>query len=424
MTGAAPVTSTTSVTGTSGPVPPARAARALAIAAAADSVGSGLFASSATVFFVSQGVVTGAQAALAATVAGVTALSLQAWAGRFADRVDVPRGYAVVTVLRAIAYLGFVAVGGFAGYLALLVAAVATDRIASPLFQLLVAQYVPDERRVATMARVRTYRNVGLAAGFAAAALVLAVGADAVRWAFAANAASFLGLAAVALWLRRSGPGRSTRRPAAAPGQAPRGPAPSRDGRYVTFTSANAILSLHDAVLFVGIPIWLVERTDLDLSIVPLTLVLNAALTVAAQTVLTRVLARGLALRSLLVPAGVLLVVACGCMAFVTRDAPTGAATALLAVAVVALSIAENVQAVVGWELSFELAPVDERARYVATFNVGVSAQKALGGGAVTGLLLSTGPAGWGLLAAAFAGAALVVRHTARPTHPEVLCTS
>jgi len=49
--------------------------------------------------------------------------------------------------------------------------------------------------------------------------------------------------------------------------------------------ASNAVLSLHDALSFVGIPLWLLKITHLDLSLVPLTLVLNALITIATQMV-------------------------------------------------------------------------------------------------------------------------------------------
>lgn len=397
-------------------VAPAAVARALALAAAADSVGSGVFASTATVFFVSHGIIGAGQAALAATVAGVTALAVQAVTGQLANRIDVPRVYAAVTALRCVAYLGFVFVDDVASYFSLLVVAVCADRTASPLFQLLVAVAVPGDCRVRTMARVRAYRNVGLAAGFGLAALALAAGELAVRLAFTLNAMSFLGLSAVALWLRRGG--ADPRRPQVVAQAEARSAAPSRDRRYLAFTVGNAVLSLHDAVLFVGIPIWLVERTDLSLSVVPLALVLNAGITVAAQTVLARSLTGGRAVRTLLMPAGGLLLAACGCMVFVTRGTADLLALTLLCAAITALSIGENVQAVAGWELSFELAPERDHGRHVALFNVGISAQKAVGPGIVTATLLMGGPVGWGALGVVFLISAAVVRVAAGSAAP------
>ncbi|QHT57566.1 MFS transporter [Cellulomonas sp. H30R-01] len=407
-----------------------RRVRPLVLAAGLDSVGTGVFAASATVFFVSTGVVTAAQAATAATVAGVVALLVQAASTRAVARVDVPLAYAVVSVVRCLAYLGFVLVDDPPAYVALLLVGVCSDRAASPLFQLLVAQAVPDDRRVTAMARVRSVRNVGLAVGFGLAAATLALGPTAVRASFVLNAVSFLGLAGVALRLRRAATvtGAPVAEPASSvpPHASPGVRSPWRDRRYVALTVGNAVLSLHDALLFIGIPLWLVERTDLELSLVPLTLVLNAVLTVAAQAVIARALARGRPVASLVLPAAVLLVGACAAMAFVTTGTPEALAVGLLAVAVVALSIAENLQAVAGWELSFVLVPEGGRARYVAAFNVGVSAQKALGPGAVTSALLIAGTAGWAALAVAFAGAALVLRAAARPRPDvqETTCTS
>lgn len=395
-------------------LPADKAGRALAYAAAVDSVGTGIFASSSTVFFVGHQIVSAEQAVLAVTVSGLLAFAAQGALGLVIDRINTHVAYAAIMLVRLVAYAGFAVANDFASYAALLVIGTCADRAASPLFQLIVVDSVTDDTRTRTMAAVRALRNIGLAVGFGLAAAVLATGSDmAMRAAFVLNGASFLGLALVALRLR----GRRSAPPAAAPRRetATTG-RPWRDRRYVVFTIANAVLSLHDALLFVGIPLWLVERTDLSLSLVPLILVLNAVITVVVQGVLARVLERGYPATRLVPPTAIALVLACAAMAFVGRGIPVAAAVALLIGATVLLSVAENTQAVLGWELSVALAAPDARSRYLSLYNLGVTAQRTAGPAVVTSLLLAVGLPGWGALAALFVtGAAAVTFAAGRP---------
>lgn len=392
-------------------LPADRSGRALAYAASLDSAGTGIFSSSSTVFFVGHHIVGAEQAVLAVTVSGILAFAVQSALGLVIDRIDSHVAYAAIMVLRLFAYAGFALANGFTSYATLLVIGTCADRAASPLFQLIVVGSVSDDTRTQTMAAVRALRNIGLAVGFGLAAAVLATGSDlAMRASFILNGVSFLGLALVALWLRR----QQTAQRAASPRHAtiPAG-SPWRDRRYVVFTLSNTALSLHDSLLFVGIPLWLVERTDLSPSLVPLTLVLNAVITVIAQGVLARMMKGGFPVSRLVIPTVLALVLACVTMAFVGRGIPAMAAVALLIGATILLSVAENTQAVLGWELSVTLASPDARSRYLSLYNLGVTAERTAGPAIVTSLLLSLGLSGWGALAALFITGAAALRLTA-----------
>ncbi len=78
-----------------------------------------------------------------------------------------------------------------------------------------------------------------------------------------------------------------------------------------------------------------------------------------------------------------------------------GATFAILAilVAVVVLSVAENIQEVAAWELSAELSPEAARARYLGAFSLGFSGQKVIGPTLLVVVLLPTGLIAWPVLA-------------------------
>lgn len=406
-----------------GLLPSERAGRALAYAAALDSVGTGIFASSSTVFFVGHHVVGAEQAVLAVTVSGLLAFAVQGVLGLVIDQINAHVAYAAIMFLRLVAYAGFAVANDFESYAVLLVIGTCADRAASPLFQLIVVGSVPDNGRIRTMAAVRALRNIGMAVGFSLAAAVLASGSDlAMRATFVFNGVSFLGLALVALWLRRQ---RSALRAAAPDHDAAPTGSPWRDRRYVVFTVSNAVLSLHDALLFTGIPLWLVERTDLSQSLVPLTLVLNVVITVISQGVLARAMERGLQPSRLVLPTAVGLVLACTPMGFVRHGTPDVTAVALLIGVAILLSVAENTQAVLGWELSVALAAPHARSRYLSLYNLGVTAQRTAGPAVVTSLLLTLGLPGWGALTVLFATGATALNFvTAQPTQKEkTACT-
>jgi hypothetical protein len=420
------------------PLPKEASGRLLAYAAAADSVGSGIFAASSVAFFVGHGFVTATEAALAITVSGLLALGVQAVLGRFSDNLSSHSTYAAIMIARAVVYSGFIWAADFPTYAVLLLLGVSADRAASPFFQIIVSESVSEAGRTRTMASVRALRNLGLGVGFAIAAAVLATDLEmAMRIAFGVNAASFLVLAWAALHLRStlhrfnddtapSGRTPSPQKIDAKDGSA-RGEggasaerasrSPWRDWRYVLFTAGNAVLSLHNGLLFVGIPLWIVERTDLSLSLIPVTLVINAVITVLAQGALAALLERGITVRPLVPLTAASLVVACTLMAFIGEGTPRDVSMGLLLAGIVVLSIAENLQAVVGWELSFSMASPDAKGRYISLYNLGVSAERAAGPAVTTAALLGLGITGWGILSAGFLLAAGCVAAASKNHH-------
>jgi hypothetical protein len=108
-----------------------------------------------------------------------------------------------------------------------------------------------------------------------------------------------------------------------------------------------------------------------------------------------------------------LMAVCCGFLALGHAASAAMAVFAIL-VAVVVLSVAENLHAVAAWELSAELSPEAARARYLGAFSLAVTGQKVVGPTLLVVVLMPTGLIAWPALAAAFGTAALVSRTAAR----------
>jgi hypothetical protein len=104
------------------------------------------------------------------------------------------------------------------------------------------------------------------------------------------------------------------------------------------------------------------------------------------------------------------------CCGFLALGQTASAAMAVFAilVAVVVLSVAENLHAVAAWELSAELSPEAARARYLGAFSLAVTGQKVVGPTLLVVVLMPTGLIAWPVLAGAFGTAALVSRTAAR----------
>ncbi|MDX3236347.1 MFS transporter [Streptomyces sp. ME03-5709C] len=400
-------------------LPKTPAGRRLAAGAAVDSVGSGMFLAASTLYFVTVVGLPAARVGLVLSVAAVAGLLSPVPLGRLADRVGPVRVYVALLALRGLGYAGFALIDDFWSYAVLICVLTALDRGCSPLQQVVVGIVEGGQNQTRTMASIRSVRNIGLTAGFLLAGAVLAIQERAAFVAlFLANAATFWVIAAVVEQLRR----RAAAVPPAAP--APQADAaepqpaavrsPFRDLRFMLFTVSNGVLSLHDSVLFVLLPLWLTTATDAPSSAVSVLLAANTVLTVLLQVYVARFAETTAGALRLVPVALVPLLVSCAAFAG-AEHVPVWPAAACAVLAVVLLTVGENLHSIAVWNLSYELSPAPARSRYLAAFSLGMTGQQIIGPVLMTGVLLPLGTAGWAVLAAVFALAAVVVRATGAP---------
>jgi MFS family permease len=392
------------------------AGRTLAIGAGIDSLGTGMFFASFALYFVGIVGIPPGRVALAATMAGALALLAPVPLGRLADRVGTGRFYVALLLLRGLGYGCFAFVDDFTGFLLLTVLLTAADRSSSPIQQAVVTALIGGKERTRTMASIRAVRNIGLTVGFLLAGGAFAAAQPALfTLIFLGNGLSFVVVAAmVSLALSRSGAAAARTTPVApGPPSAAQVRSPFRDRWFMVFTASNGVLSLYDTVLIVLLPIWITTHTAVPMAWVPVLMAVNTVLTVLLQVYAARFADGPAAATRLLVLSGALMAVCCGFLALGQAASAAMAVFAIL-VAVVVLSVAENLHAVAAWELSAELSPEGTRARYLGAFSLAVTGQKVVGPTLLVVVLMPTGLIAWPALAAAFGTAALVSRTAAR----------
>ena len=260
--------------------PRTRSGRVLASAAMADSVGSGLFLALIPVFVVAKLGIDPVKVGLVLGAANLFGLLSPLPAGRLSDRFGPGPVWSVLLASRAVGYAGFLFVGSFTEYAVLTCALSLLDRGSSPVQQAFIIQVEPPDERTRSVAIIRTVRNAGMSVGLLLSALAIAV--DAYRIAFAFNAASYLVLL-LAVWTLR---GQAVPRSVPREGEDTRGNV-LRDRRYLLMSIGNAVLMLHDSVLFTLIPLWMVTKTAAPVWLVGPLLALNTVLTVLLQVPLT-----------------------------------------------------------------------------------------------------------------------------------------
>ncbi|MFJ7159861.1 MFS transporter [Streptomyces sp. NPDC101118] len=420
--------------------PGGRDARIMLFAQLLDRTGTGVWAASMVLFFTfvigldagRLGLMLGAGA-----VAGIVGSPI---AGHLAERFAVRPLLIACHLLRLAALLALLVVTRFEALLLIVALTFLGDRAAKTL-EMLFATRVAGERRATYQALSRSAANAGYAIGAGLAAAGLAVGTrDAYELLILANVLSFL-LAAALTWrtaepqvLRTAEPpaGHTAGPPAAAPpgpsGEAAAGPAhaaaaaapagpaavaanPWRDRGYLRFVLLDIPLCLDDAILSVGLPLWLVHHTDAPHALVPAFLFLNTVLVVVLQLPVSAKVERPRQAARSVAWYGLFLLGACALVALTPAHGPWTASATLLAAAVL-VTAAELVRSVSSWELAVSLAPSEGKASYLGVAGISSATQKAAGPLLLTAAVMPTGPAGWLALGVVVTGLSLLQRRT------------
>ncbi|MFG2502089.1 MFS transporter [Streptomyces sp. NPDC048441] len=374
--------------------------------------GTGLWMGAAALYFT---LVTGlsiAEVGVLMGVSGAVGIAGAPLAGHLADRFPVTRVIIGAQLQQAVALLALLTTDNFS--LLLLYSAVSSlaDRGANVLTKLYAARIAGPER-TKYQAVQRTVANAGWAIGGLAGALALAVGTThAYQALLIGNVVSFV--AAAVLTLRCAEPPSPSRlvTDSTAPARTTPPSNPWRDRSYLLFTATEAALFLDDAVLQVGMPLWIVHATDAPHGLAPLLMVLNCVLVVCCQVPLSRFGGTPEKARGLLLPLAACFVIGCAAMTASVAGG-TSLAVGALAVAAIALTFAEILHSIASWELSIALAPDDAQGAYLGVHGLSSAAQRS-GGPLIVTAVIAAGPLAWPLLGAGVIGTVAAQSHLVR----------
>ncbi|MFF7294606.1 MFS transporter [Streptomyces sp. NPDC008265] len=391
-----------------------------------DRAGTGVWAAACVLYFTFVIGLDAGQVGLLLGASGVAGIAGSPLAGHLADRFPVRSLLIGAHLLRLGTLCLMLVVTDFA--LLLLVVAVTHlgDRGAKTL-EMLFATRVAGDRRATYQALSRSSANAGYALGAGLAAIGLAVGTrGAYQVLILADALSFLVVAAL-VWRTKEPRGRGlvvppaeaaeaagSAGPADATGPAaaaPAGRGPWRDRGYLRFVLLDIPMHLDDSILGIGIPLWLVGRTEAPHELIPAFLVVNTVLVVLLQLQVSARVETARQAAGAVALYGVATFACCALLAGAGAGGVWGASAALLAAAVLATA-AELVRSVSSWELAVRLAPKEARASYLGVAGMAQSVQKSAGPLLLTGVVMAAGPAGWLALGTAVAGLSLVQRRS------------
>lgn len=384
-------------------VPPAGPPRVLALAQLANSLGDGAFYACSALFFTRVVGLSATQVGLALTLAWATGMLAGVPLGYAADRFGPRRTAVVLAVATSVTLTGFLAVRSFTLFLLVACLYACCQGGLTSARGALLAGLVDAGQRTRVRAHLQSTLNAGLAVGAGLGGLALTFDTRGAYLAvFALDAASFLAAALVLRRLPEVPP---------APPTADAGPrlAVLRDRPYAVITLLNAVLYLNMPLLSLGLPLWIVERTDAPKPLAAGLLIVNMVSVVLFQV---RVARRVTSLRTaarVTARAGWVLLAACGVYAISAGHLGALAAVAVLLVAALIQVLGEMMQGAAAWELGFGLAPADKQGQYQGFFGMAPQIARMLGPVVVTTLLIGWGTLGWLVLGALFLAAGLAM---------------
>jgi hypothetical protein len=325
------------------------------------------------------------------TVAGVVGLLSATPIGWVADRAGAREVFAVLLVIQGAAALAYLAVGGFAAFVATACVAEAA-RSGNGARNALVLGLTPRaEDRLAALGSLRSISHFGWAIGAVVGALVIGVDSRAGYVALLLlNAASYLAYAGLV---------SSVPRVAATAGSG--GLRVVHDRPYVTLAGLMGVLALCWAMMSSGLPLWIALHTDAPRSLSAVIVVLNSLAIALLQVRVSRgigspiVAARGAMLSGALLAAS--------CLMFAVTAGWGGAEViAVLVAAGVVHTAGELVFVAASWGLSVPLMPADAAGEYQGVFATGEATALMLAPALMTTLVAGWGQPGWLALAAIF----------------------
>jgi MFS family permease len=385
-----------------------------------DALGTGLFLP-LTVAYLSRVVgLSPIQIGLGLAIAGFAAVAAAPVSGALVDRYDARAVVLGCFSVSALGFLAYIAVDSFLSFVAVAVALQLASRMERPATAALVLGVASGPERVGSLAWQQTSRNLGYGVGGLLAGLaLLGHGKSPFVVLLAANAASYV-VAGALVWRLPA------IRPAARePGHRDGYRAVLSDRPYAGLALLNVVVALHDSLLLVAMPLWILTRTSAPLALTGLLFTLNTVLVVLLQVRTARRIAARRGISAGYRTAALAFVVACVAFAL-AAGASTQVAVVLLVIGLAALTLGELENTAGEWFLSVELAPHHLRGRYLGLFKTSMALQQAIGPLVVTAILVHWGRMGWIALALALASAVLASRRLAahamsRPIHADVM---
>ena len=333
--------------------------------------GDGVFLTGSAVFFTQIVDLSPAQVGLGLTIAGVVTFGLAVPLGKLSDRFGAKRVWATCSLMEALLYLVWLAVGGMATFIAMMIVlelVSTTSRSARNAYRF---DVFPREERVSSSAYFRAARNVGYSLGALLAGVALATNdLDVIR--------AVPVVTAVLLVFNSVLVSRLPRTTVHAEHESALEALVDTQGRvsvlknrgFLLMSICDGVLATHQVLLNVVIPLWLVAETDAPRVLLAWLFGTNTVMAVALQVAAARgVVTVADSLRAQRRGA-FFFVLSCG-IVLVTHDTVGWVTIALVWLGHVTVTGAELFNSAGNWGLQAELSDPARRGEYQGVSQLG-----------------------------------------------------
>ncbi|NEA34622.1 MFS transporter [Streptomyces sp. SID13031] len=369
--------------------------RRLVAATLVNTFGNGVYAAVGALYLTRMAGLSVGHVGIGLTIAGLAGLIVSTPLGVVADRLGPNRAYIAFLLLQAVMMATLTQVRSFPLYVGVAALTAIADSGQRGAKGALIAGLVPSDQRVRTLAMLRVTTNIGMGVGMGLAGIVLAVDRREVYIvALLANAATYLITAGLVRW----GMPRLAPVPSAT---GPSGFTALKDRAFLIFVGLDGLLSMHNAMAQIAIPLWVATATDAPTWLISVLLVTNSVAVILLQVRVARGTEHLAGAARAGRRAGLLLALACGVLA--VTDVTSGAVTiVLLLVAAVVHVLGEMLQSAGGWGISFGLAPAGAQGQYQGAYAMGHQFGDLIAPFVLTVVAVSWGWPGWLLTATIF----------------------
>lgn len=375
--------------------------RLVLLAYLANALGTGLFLPISVIYLTRIVGLPATRVGLGLTIAGLIAVVAGPCAGPLLDRFDARAVVVGCFAASALGFAAYLAVGSFPAFLAVAIVIQFAARMSRPAGKVLALRVASGRDRVIALAWQRTLTNLGYGVGGLLAGLALLFpGRTPFDVLLASNAVSYVVASVLILRLPALRPPPATPSAATAVSRRDQGAYRelARDRVYLGLAGLDVLVSFHDSVLIVAMPLWVSLHTTAPLSMPGLLFALNTLLVVLLQVRVTRRIITPSGISRGYRNAAIGFVVATTCFA-ISAGAGRVLAIAALVLAVSALTLGE-LEVTAGEQfLSTELAPERFRGRYISIYTSAMSVQQGIGPALVTAMLTGWGRTGWAAIA-------------------------
>lgn len=388
--------------------------RRLSVQSVLSAFGDGVFLTGSAVFFTQIVGLSAAQVGLGLSIAGAVTFLLAVPLGKLSDRFGAKRVWALASLVEAFLYLAWLAVGGFATFVAMLVVlelVVTASRSARNAYRF---DIFPREERVASNAYFRAARNVGYTLGALLAGVALATNDDGVIRAVPVATAALLVLNA-ALVARMPSVVHHTEETPLETALEEAGDRRSalRNKGYVAMAVLGGVLGTHQVLLNVVIPLWLVEETDAPRVLLAWLFGTNTVMAVLLQVAAARGITTVADSLRAQRRGAFFFMLSCG-IVLVTHDTIGWVTIVLVWVGHVTVTGAELFQSAGEWGLQAELSDPDRRGEYQGVSQLGYTLGTVWAPALYTFLAMEWGAQGWIVIAGIVLVAAVLIHPAAR----------